>query len=235
MNLNEIKTRPYSNEELLADLFGFSPLRLSDDFYNAMNDCLYNVVEGITNSLVSFRPDKTKEIEEAIKSFEKDVEINLDNAFNTFQEYVLSSVLSVPPQLDIKYDDINDIQTNLSKEHEDTLDENLNKLRASIVTQKKLKRFLENQLEDAENELNMMDECSELLSFLTEIPNKHNVIDIEFSAASLKDNIENLKEAVLQALPEIQDSFDQIEQEKRTVKMKSIIQARLKTIRQPKK
>lgn len=61
------------------------------------------------------------------------MEINLDNAFNTFQEYVLSSVLSVPPQLDIKYDDINDIQTNLSKEHEDTLDEDLNKLRASIV------------------------------------------------------------------------------------------------------
>lgn len=58
------------------------------------------------------------------------------------------------------------------------------------------------------------------------------VIDIEFSAASLKDNLGNLKEAVLQALPEIQDNFDQIEPEKRTLEMKSIIQARLKTIRQ---
>lgn len=54
----------YSDQELLSDLFGFFPTRLSDGLYDLMNACIYNVFDGITEKLTSTCPEKEFEIEE---------------------------------------------------------------------------------------------------------------------------------------------------------------------------
>ncbi|GAA5801984.1 hypothetical protein HPULCUR_007444 [Helicostylum pulchrum] len=157
----------YSDQELLSDLFGFFPTRLSDGLYDLMNACIYNVFDGITEKLTSTCPEKEFEIEEALRSFEKQIEMELDAAFNTFQDYLLGSVLAVPRTIDVRYDDITGIRTDLSEEHEEVLDESLDK--ASSM----------------QGELSSMDEYSQILSFLSQVPEKHEVIDIEFSTENI--------------------------------------------------
>lgn len=59
--------------------------------------------------------------------------MDLDAAFNTFQDYLLGSVLAVPRTIDIRYDDITGIRTDLTQAHEDALDESLEALRKKII------------------------------------------------------------------------------------------------------
>lgn len=59
--------------------------------------------------------------------------MELDAAFNTFQDYLLGSVLAVPRTIDIRYDDITGIRTDLTQAHEDALDESLEALRKKII------------------------------------------------------------------------------------------------------
>lgn len=59
--------------------------------------------------------------------------MELDAAFNTFQDYLLGSVLAVPRTIDVRYDDITGIRTDLSEEHEEVLDESLDVLRKKII------------------------------------------------------------------------------------------------------
>ncbi|KAI9246799.1 hypothetical protein EDC94DRAFT_664807 [Helicostylum pulchrum] len=171
----------YSDQELLSDLFGFFPTRLSDGLYDLMNACIYNVFDGITEKLTSTCPEKEFEIEEALRSFEKQIEMELDAAFNTFQDYLLGSVLAVPRTIDVRYDDITGIRTDLSEEHEEVLDESLDVLRKKIIAQKRLNHFLKKKASSMQGELSSMDEYSQILSFLSQVPEKHEVIDIEFS------------------------------------------------------
>ncbi|GAA5807780.1 hypothetical protein MFLAVUS_001159 [Mucor flavus] len=175
----------YSDQELLSDLFGFLPTRLTDRLYDIMNACVYNIFDGITEKLTSTRPDKEFEIAEALRSFEKRVEMDLDAAFNTFQDYLLGSVLAVPRTIDIRYDDITGIRTDLTQAHEDALDESLEALRKKIIAQKRLNHFLKKKVDSMQGELSSMDEYSQILSFLSQVPEKHNVIDIEFSTENI--------------------------------------------------
>lgn len=62
--VDQMEPHTYSDQELLSDLFGFLPTRLTDRLYDIMNACVYNIFDGITEKLTSTRPDKEFEIAE---------------------------------------------------------------------------------------------------------------------------------------------------------------------------
>lgn len=52
------KHRNFIDHQLLVDIFGFLPNYITDDLYDAMNICLYNVTEGFTKRFIALYPEK---------------------------------------------------------------------------------------------------------------------------------------------------------------------------------
>lgn len=58
--------RAYVDHELIGEIFGFLPTRITDYLYDSLNVIIYNVMEGINERLTELCPDKETEIAEVI-------------------------------------------------------------------------------------------------------------------------------------------------------------------------
>lgn len=79
----------YSDQELLSDLFGFLPTRLTDRLYDIMNACVYNIFDGITEKLTSTRPDKEFEIAEVQQRQQRQQQQKKKKKLYTLSNYFL--------------------------------------------------------------------------------------------------------------------------------------------------
>ncbi|KAG2210506.1 hypothetical protein INT47_002448 [Mucor saturninus] len=217
----------FIDHTLLVEIFGFLPSELIDELYDAMNLCLYNITQGFIVRFTSLCPEKEAEIKEAIRSFELRTELELDRTFNTFQEYMFKNIFRIPEKLDIKPAYLEDIQTNLTPDHEKILDLQLTQIREELVIQLKLQHYLNNAIRDLQVKSDQLDDCIDVVSFLSDAPKKHKVEDPVYSLECLKINLDTLKKSILTTIPELQTKLKTMEPEQRTLELRSALRTHI--------
>lgn len=58
--------RAYIDHELIGQIFGFLPTRITDYLYDSLNVIVYNIMEGINARLIDLCPEKETEIAEVV-------------------------------------------------------------------------------------------------------------------------------------------------------------------------
>ncbi|KAI8997086.1 hypothetical protein BDB01DRAFT_769771 [Pilobolus umbonatus] len=196
--------RQYTDEEILASVLGTLPSKIIDNIYNMMTEVFYEVNNGISDCLFSLSPDKTGAITDVIITYEKQVDIQLDKAFNTLQQYLHDNIWKIPPGLDIKLKQDKGIDMDLTEDNEKLLDDQLEELRNKTMGQRVLNTRLLMENNRLDKELQSLDKLNEIMVLLSE----QDTIDISNTLKVIENQLNNFKGIVNRT---IHDTFKKIQ------------------------
>ncbi|KAG0169210.1 hypothetical protein DFQ28_011371 [Apophysomyces sp. BC1034] len=92
----ESTRRFYNDEELLAEHFGYLPVRILDELYDGCITMLCGSLIGLKEFFWSISNVDPAAIDEAMLLFEAEVQKAVDQSFNIFQKYVFDHILRLP-------------------------------------------------------------------------------------------------------------------------------------------
>ncbi|KAF1804398.1 hypothetical protein V8B55DRAFT_1357591 [Mucor lusitanicus] len=214
--------RPYMEHELLAEIFQMLPESVLADMYDLANALFYNVMQGTADRLATECPEKRREIKAALDTYQVTAEKKLDEVFNVFQQYVSQSTWKIPDDLDVQFDHHKDIDFNISDQDLHDIDQQLEDLRNKIKAQKQFKAILTHTHQKHRRDIERLDAMLERVSFLNDVPLKENVPDVNNTMLFVKEQVEYIKEAVIQVVSE---DISSIPPDKRTLHLRSKFQA----------
>ncbi|KAF7727062.1 hypothetical protein EC973_008025 [Apophysomyces ossiformis] len=125
--------RLYDNEELLAEHFGYLPIRILDDLYDGCITIICGSLIGLKEYLWSVSNVDPAAIDEAMLIFEDEVQKIVDQSFNIFQKYVFDNILHLPEDRLFTLEHEQDLDQGYTEDNEALLDEELEKARASLI------------------------------------------------------------------------------------------------------
>ncbi|KAI8641017.1 hypothetical protein BD408DRAFT_418946 [Parasitella parasitica] len=189
--------RAYFEHELLTEIFQMIPSDVLADMYDLANALFYNVMKGTADRLATECPEKQREIQTAMDKYQLVAEEKLDEVFNVFQQYVSQSVWKIPDDLDVQFDQHNDIDFNLSLQDVQDVQEQTEDLRQKIMAQKKFRAVLTHTLERQRHAEAQIDKMAENLAFLDNVAQDENVQHVNNTLLFVKDQIDKLKDAVI--------------------------------------
>ncbi|EPB91003.1 hypothetical protein HMPREF1544_02072 [Mucor circinelloides 1006PhL] len=216
--------RPYMEHELLVEIFQMLPENVLADMYDLANALFYNVMHGTADRLATECPEKRREIQATLDKYQYEAEKKLDEVFNTFQQYVSQSVWKIPNDLDVQFDQHKDIDFNIAAQDLQDMDDQLDELRTKIKAQKQFRAVLTHTHEKHKRGIERADAMLKNFAFLSEIPRQQNVSEVNDTLLFVKEQIENLKDAVVEVASEDVSSLPESE---RTMYLRSKFQTQI--------
>ncbi|KAI9308492.1 hypothetical protein BJ944DRAFT_260151 [Cunninghamella echinulata] len=195
-------TRLYGKSEMVAEHLQLLPINFLDQMYNVLNISVYRALEGIKPYLL-YRTVSSNDIDSTNRSefvdkkfpeYETRVETTIDSYFNRFQQYVLDIILHIPKNRKITLEHYQGLDLTCTDEHIELLDEELNKLRKEIISQKALKHKLVIEEQRLDKALKCLEEYGDQTKFLSTLPEKYQVNPVEDTIRNVLNEVNSFSD-----------------------------------------
>ncbi|KAI9484877.1 Mis12 protein-domain-containing protein [Zychaea mexicana] len=208
-NLNDYPRRSlgriYSKTELLSEYFGFLPVELADDVYNAYNYVFYTALEALEKYLKNLDGLSQANIDSAIRQFECKVEQVLDKKFNVFERYLYDNILQISENNHIPMEHYKDLDLKVTEEQENLVDQELLKCRRAALSQKAMNHILNKKLNKLDRDSKEIESYLQLTQALSQTSENIHVTHPDDVIRFAADQCEQLRQSTLNTLRLIND------------------------------